>query len=77
MSKLKGLPSFAKGVMAELEERAGELTDRLNAVRSKGDAAFSKWKSEIDTVEQVVLDAENAVNQLSNGGPPLEDSPKS
>ncbi len=77
MSKLKALPSLAAGVMAELERRAGELTDRLNSVRSKGDSAFDKWGSELDAVDQVVLDAEAAINQLSNGGPPLDDSQKS
>lgn len=76
MSKLKALPGLARDTMAELEAHAGLLTDRLTAVKSKGAETFQKWHTELDAAEAVVKDAELAINQLSNGGPPLDGSPK-
>lgn len=78
MSKLKALPALARATMADLETEAERLSARMAAVKARGKEAFGKWHDHLDAAESVVADAEDAINQLTNGAPggPLPGSPK-
>lgn len=74
MSKLQSVAARAPKIVADLEARAEKLDSRLTAIESKGQTTFDKWDGHLNQAEEAVAAAENAINQLSNGGPPLDDS---
>lgn len=74
MSKLQNFASRAPKVVADLEARAEKLDPLLTKLESKGHDTFDKWQSHIDQSAKAIADAADAINTLSNGGPPLDDS---
>jgi hypothetical protein len=74
MSKLETIALRAPKIVADLEARAEQLDSRLTALESKGNGAFDKWDGHLASQEKAVAIAEDAINRLSNGAPPLEDS---
>ena len=74
MSKLQNIADRAPKIVAALEARADKLDSRLTALETKGNGAFDKWDGHLAEQESAVALAEDAVNRLTNGGPPLEDS---
>jgi hypothetical protein len=74
MGKLQTIAARAPKIIADLEARAGKLDDRLTALEAKGHGTFDRWEGHLSEQESAVAAAEDAVNQLSNGGPPLDDS---
>ena len=74
MSKLENIALRAPRIVADLEARAEKLDSRLTALESKGHGAFDKWDGHLSSQEKAVSIAEDAINRLSNGAPPLDDS---
>lgn len=75
MSKLSAFAAKAPQVIKDLEAMADEVTPQLDALASSGGKVMAQWKSHIaDTVKDIAV-AQDAINQLSNGAPPLADSP--
>ena len=74
MSKLQNIADRAPKIVAALEARADKLDSRLTALETRGNGAFDKWDGHLAEQESAVALAEDAVNRLTNGGPPLEDS---
>ena len=74
MSKLQSVAARAPKIVADLEARAEKLDTRLTALESKGHGTFDKWDGHLSEQESAVAVAEDAINRLSNGGPPLDDS---
>ena len=74
MSKLQNIATRAPQIVADLEAQAEVLDSRLTALEAKGRGAFGKWNSHLAEQESAIAVAEDAINKLSNGGPPLEDS---
>jgi hypothetical protein len=74
MSKLENIAARAPKIVADLEAQADKLDARLTALESKGNGAFGKWNDHLAAQESAIAVAEDAINKLSNGGPPLEDS---
>lgn len=75
MSKLENIAARAPRIVADLEAQADKLDARLTALETKGNGAFGKWNEHLAAQESAISVAEAAINQLSNGGPPLEGSP--
>ena len=73
VSKLETIALRAPKIVADLEARAEKLDSRLTALESKGHGAFDKWDGHLSSQEKAVSIAEDAINRLSNGAPPLDD----
>jgi hypothetical protein len=73
VSKLENIALRAPKIVADLEARAEQLDSRLTALESKGNGAFDKWDGHLASQEKAVAVAEDAINRLSNGAPPLDD----
>ena len=74
MSKLQNIADRAPRIVAALEARAEKLDSRLTALEKNGNGAFDKWDGHLAEQESAIAVAEDAINKLSNGGPPLDDS---
>jgi hypothetical protein len=74
MSKLQNIAARAPQIVADLEDAADRLDSRLTALQAKGHTAFGKWNDHLAEQESAIAVAEDAINKLSNGGPPLEGS---
>lgn len=74
MSKLQTIATRAPQIVADLEAQAEKLDSRLTALESKGNGAFGKWNDHLTAQESAIAVAEDAINRLSNGAPPLDDS---
>jgi len=70
VSKLENIALRAPKIVADLEARADKLDSRLTALESKGNGTFDKWEGHVDSQEKAVSIAEDAINRLSNSGPP-------
>lgn len=73
-AQLTALLGLHKAVTSSLEARAQNLTDRLAELHRRGDDVMSRHEQQLDAVEADIVQAEDAINQLSNGGPPLTDT---
>lgn len=73
VAQLTALAGLSKMVTSSLEARAQKLTVRLEDLQRRGDTVMSKHETMLDSTEAQIREAEDAVNQLSNGGPPLAD----
>lgn len=73
VAQLTALAGLRKTVVSGLETRAQKLADRLKALEERGNTVMSKHEQALDDTEAEIKEAEDAVNQLSNGGPPLAD----
>ncbi len=65
--KMRTLADRARQVPRDLEALADNLNPRLDAVETRGNAAFSTLHTIVSGVEDGVKAAEDAVNQLTNG----------
>lgn len=69
--KMKHLADRAKGVPASLEALADKHIARLNDLENRGNESFGKLGAVLDATESGIAAAEDALNQLTNGGGPL------
>lgn len=69
MGKLQQIAQRAPAVVRGLEDRADKLGQRLDALESKGNSTFDRWATHLSEQESAISEAENAINQLSNGAP--------
>lgn len=60
----------------ELDRDADKLADRVDGIVAKGKNAIASHHKGWDQRERTVDDFEKAADELSNGGPPLDDSPE-
>lgn len=58
-------------VAAKIEAKADALIARESAMEAKADSAFAPHEQVMDAAGEQLDAVENALNQLSNGGPPL------
>lgn len=74
--KLAGLSGALAILQHSLEDQAGKLLDRVNAVNVRTAAAMAKANTQMAATEQAAADIEAFANSLegSNGGPTLSDS---
>lgn len=72
--KLQSLSGKLRDVTASIEGRAEKLIARLERADQASQGADTKAHAEVDKVEAGVRAVEDLVNQMSNGGPPLDDS---
>lgn len=72
--KLQGLKAKLQDVTSGIEKRAETLMMRLDRADQASATADSKAHAEVDKIENAVRGIEDLVNQLSNGGPPLDGS---
>lgn len=72
--KLQALSSKLRDVTQQIEARAEKLSSRLDVADGKSADADARAHAELDKIEQAVRSVEDLVNQMSNGGPPLEGS---
>lgn len=69
--KMKNLAAKAKQLPADLEAATDVVSARMDALDKRGVQALATVHSTLDDVEAGVAATEDAVNQLSNGGPAL------
>jgi hypothetical protein len=76
MPKLQGLAKAMKMLESDLEDGAGKLMAKVEAVGSRGIAALAKGHQKVDAHAGVVGEIESFVTALegSNGGDPLDGS---
>jgi hypothetical protein len=74
LEKFKHLAERSKAVPTVLGDRADKAIARWDAVEKRGHGAIDNLDVVIDQAEQSAAVMEDALNQLSNGGPPLSDS---
>lgn len=72
--KLQGLAAKMRDVTASIEGRALQLSDRLDKADRSSAQNADRVHAELDKIEAAVRQVEDLANQMSNGGPPLEDS---
>lgn len=74
--KLQGLAKAMAMLEHNMEDGAGRLLAKIEAVGSRGEAAFVKGNTRVDGIAGRVADVESFVAALegSNGGDPLDDS---
>lgn len=72
----RGLGKYQDVKLAELDQKADKLADRLDALTVKGSNAIDAHAKMLDQREREISDFEKAAVELSNGAPPLDDSPK-
>lgn len=77
--KLRGVASAFAKLTHGLEQRSGQLLERIEAADKRGSQAFDKAHSSLDSTEQAMADVENFISSLegANGGPTLGDSSSS
>lgn len=69
MGKLQQIAARAPAVVKSLEDRADKLGQRLDGLEKRGNDTFDRWDGHLTEQEQAVGQAEDAINQLSNGAP--------
>lgn len=69
--KMKHLAGRAKAVPASLEALADKHLARLDELETRGNDSFGKLGVVLDATEGGIAAAEDALNQLTNGGDPL------
>jgi hypothetical protein len=74
MSKLANFADRAPGIIAALEARADTTDARHTALQVRGTSVFDRWDAHADAQAKAIATAEDAINRLSNGAPPLDDS---
>lgn len=72
LEKFKHLAERSKAVPAKLGDRADKALARWDAVESRGNGAIDNLDNVIDQAEQSAAVMEDALNQLTNGGPALD-----
>lgn len=72
--KLQALAGKLRDVRARVEQRAVELSDRLDKVDQSSETNAGRLHTELDKIDAAVREVEDLANQMTNGGPPLEGS---
>lgn len=72
--KLQSLAGKLRDVQASIEGRTEKLIARLDGADKAHEQATARAHGELDKIEQAVGQVEDLVNQMSNGGPPLDSS---
>jgi hypothetical protein len=74
--KLQGLAKAMAMLEHNMEDSAGKLLAKIEAVGSRGEAAMAKGHTKIDGIGSRVAEVESFVTALegANGGDPLDDS---
>lgn len=77
--KLQGLAKRMAMLEHNMEDGAGKLLDKIEAVETRGVAALAKGHTKIDGIGSRVAEVESFVTALegANGGDPLDDSSES
>jgi hypothetical protein len=70
MRGLQRLSNLTGSIVAQMDKEADEVADRLQAAKTRHDAALGKFKDFTVAVEQAATEAEAAIGQLSNLPPP-------
>lgn len=70
----RGLGKYQDLKLAELDQRADKLADRLDGLVAKGINAIDSHARVLDTREAEIKEFEKAALDLANGAPPLDDS---
>jgi len=73
----RGLAKYQDLKLAELDQRADKLADRIDQLVGRGGEAIAAHAKHLDMREAEIRDYEKAAADLSNGAPPLDDSPPS
>lgn len=73
---LKALADRYATVTGGLSSRAGQLMERLDRAEKRGHTAMDAQNAELDKMEKYISQVEDFTNQISNGGPALDDKPK-
>jgi hypothetical protein len=72
----RGLGIYQELKLAELDQRADRLADRIDAMVVKGATAVDAHAKVLEQREHEIAEFEKAATELSNGGPPLDELPK-
>lgn len=70
----RGLGKYQELKLAELDDKADKLANRIDAAVAKGSNAIDAHHKALDTREREIAEFEKAATDLSNGAPPLSDS---
>lgn len=76
-SRIKGLAEAIKGAIERLDQQAGEAMGDLAQLSDRGHSAITKTRKLIKDGQEAISAIEQAVDALdqpSNGGPPLGNS---
>ena len=74
MSKLQAMAARARSLPQKLDEMADAAMKRMDDLEQRGGAAFSTLGRELQKADDGVRAVEDVVSQMTNGGPPLDDS---
>jgi hypothetical protein len=70
--KLNGLQDAFKAFTSRVEAAADSLTKRMDSAATTTETAIVKFGAAVGQVEATAKSIDDAANQLTNGGPPLE-----
>jgi hypothetical protein len=73
-TKFRDMAERVKALPQRLDDRASQIIARMDSLENRGGAAIEGMTAELDKVEQGVRASEDALNQMTNGGPDLSDS---
>ncbi len=72
---VRRLANLTSSLTKEMDDHANALADRLQKARDRSTEAMGKFGAYVDTVETAAKEAEDTINQLTNGAPlPSSDS---
>lgn len=71
-SKLKGLAGLTKSIVAQVETEAEAAVTNLQTAKDNAMGGIGKIKSVADEMNQSAKDMNDFANQITNGGPPLD-----
>jgi hypothetical protein len=74
--KLALLSAAGPRLVRSVTERTDELLRRVEATELRSVKVFAQQHANLDAIEAGVGMVDDALNQLSNGGPPLDGSTK-
>ena len=69
--KMRALADHAKQLPADLKSQVDVVSARLTKIGQRGTAALGGMHAALDEVDAGVAATEDAINQLTNGGPEL------
>jgi hypothetical protein len=72
--KLRGLSAKLRDVRGSIEARAEAIGKRLDGADQDSEVASALIHGELDKIEQATKDIVDFAKEMSNGGPPLEQS---
>lgn len=74
--KLNSLAGAFDSFANRVEAAAQKVLDRMESVGGGAETSAAKLDKAIDPIEAIVKNIDDTANQLTNGGPPLDDSAK-